>query len=277
MSVTGKDIRKALGGFGLAGRAVCLHGSLRSHGHVEGGADAIVRAFLDEGCTVLVPVFSSAFEVAPPPHLRFERNGWDYDSATAREGSGRVYSPESSEVDREMGAIPAAVLAVPGRVRGGHPLDSFAAIGPRAAELVSGQTASNVYAPLKALVSLGGFVLLMGVGLERLTLLHLAEEEAGRVLFRRWANDPGGRPSAVEVGGCSEGFGRLEPHLRSIMKKVKVGRSLWTLLPAARAVSLAADAIRSDPSITHCGDATCERCRDAVAGGPILSGQNRLR
>jgi len=169
-----------------------------------------------------------------------------------------------------MGAIPAAVLAMPGRVRGRHPLDSFAAIGPRAAELVSGQTASNVYAPLKALARVDGFVLLMGVGLERLTLLHLAEESAGRVLFRRWANDPEGRPSAVEVGGCSEGFGRLEPHLRPIVRKVKVGQSLWTLLPAAQAVSLAADAIRSDPSITHCGDAACERCRDAVAGGPIL-------
>ncbi|HJQ34786.1 MAG TPA: AAC(3) family N-acetyltransferase [Pyrinomonadaceae bacterium] len=270
MSVNGQEIRKTLRGLGLAGRAVCLHGSLRSHGHVEGGAEGLVRAFLDEGCTVLVPVFSSGFEIAPPAHLRFERNGWDYDSAPAREGSGRVYTPDSSEVDREMGAIPAAVLAMPGRVRGRHPLDSFAAVGPRAAELVSGQSASNVYAPLKALVSVDGFVLLLGVGLERLTLLHLAEGAAGRVLFRRWANDSKGRPSAVEVGGCSEGFGRLEPYLRPIMRKVKVGQSLWTLLPAGEAVSLAADAIRSDPSITHCGDAACERCRDAVAGGPIL-------
>jgi aminoglycoside 3-N-acetyltransferase len=197
MSLTVREIRETLRGLGLAGRAVCLHGSLRSHGHVEGGAEAFVRAFLDEGCTVLVPTFSSAFEVAPPAHLRFRRNGWDYDSAPAREDSGRVYTPESSEIDREMGAIPAAVLAMQGRVRGGHPLDSFAAVGPRAAELVSGQTASNVYAPLKALVSVDGFVLLAGVGLERLTLLHLAEEEAGRILFRRWANDWEGRPSAV--------------------------------------------------------------------------------
>ena len=256
---------------------MCLHGSLRSHGHVEGGAEALVRAFLDEGCTVLVPAFSSGFEIAPPAHLRFERNGCDYEAATAREDSGRVYSAESSEVDREMGAIPAAVLAAPGRVRGRHPLDSFAALGPRAAELVSGQDGSNVYAPLKALVGMGGFVLLLGVGLERLTLLHLAEEEAGRNLFRRWANDSEGRPSAVEVGGCSEGFGRLEPSLRGIMRKVKVGQSLWTLLPAGEAVSLAADAIRSEPSITHCGDAACERCRDAIAGGPILSGRYRLR
>ena len=111
----------------------------------------------------------------------------------------------------------------------------------------------------------------MGVGLERMTLLHLAEKEAGRELFRRWANDAQGRPDAVEVGGCSEGFGRLEPSLRPSMRVAAVGRSTWRMLPAAEALSRAAAAIRADPQITHCGVESCERCNDAVAGGPILS------
>ncbi|RIK36138.1 MAG: hypothetical protein DCC57_22735, partial [Chloroflexi bacterium] len=59
----------------------------------------------------------------------------------------------------------------------------------------------------------GGFVLLMGVALETMTLLHLAEQVAGRVPFRRWANDRQGRPQQVEAGGCSDGFGRLAPLL----------------------------------------------------------------
>src|SRR6185295_13865210 len=119
-------------------------------------------------------------------------------------------------IDHDMGAIPETLVAWPGHVRGNHPLDSFTAVGPHAAELVAEQAPSDAYAPLRTLIQLQGFVLLMGVGLERLTLLHLAEKEAGRILFRRWANDQYGQPMAVEVGGCSEGFGRLEPHLHHL-------------------------------------------------------------
>lgn len=271
MGVTGDDIRQAVRGLGLTGRAVCFHSSLRSFGHVGGGAEAVIGGFLDEGCSLLVPTFSSAFEVAPPRHLQFERNGWNYSAAPAsRRGSERIYSPEVFDIDGDMGSIPARVVAWPGRVRGNHPLDSLTAVGPHAAELVAGQSPLDVYAPLKALVGAGGFVLLAGVGLEKATLLHLAEREAGRTLFRRWANDREGRPAAVEVGGCSEGFGRLEPHLRRIMLSTGVGQSRWTLLPAGQALACAAAAIRANPWITHCGAAACERCDDAVKGGPIL-------
>ena len=258
---------------GLAGRPVCLHSSLRSFGRVAGGAPTVVRPFLEEGCTVLVPTFSSAFEVAPPPGLRFERNGWDYDAApSSARGPNRVFTPEAQDVDRDMGAIPAAVLVWAGRLRGRHPLDSFTAVGPRAAEFVTEQSPLDVYAPLKALARAGGFVLLAGVGLERMTLLHLAEKEAGRALFRRWANGPGGVPAAVEVGGCSEGFGKFEPRLRPVMRTALVGRCEWKSLAVDEALARAAAAIRDDPRVTHCGDSTCARCNDAVAGGPILFG-----
>jgi aminoglycoside 3-N-acetyltransferase len=274
MTVTWQDVRRALRSLGLSGQAVCLHSSLRSFGHVEGGAATVVGAFLEEGCTLLVPTFSSAFEVAPPPHLRFERNGWDYETQRAAgQSSNGIYTPDATEIDDYMGAIPAAVLARRGRARGNHPLDSFAAVGPRAAELVSGQTPSDVYAPLVALIRAGGYVLLMGVGLERMTLLHLAEKEAGRELFRRWARGADGRTIVAVAGGCSEGFGKLESHLRPIMRTATVGQSAWKLFPAEQAATFAAVAIRDEAQITHCGVATCERCNDAVAGGPVLPGE----
>lgn len=269
MVVTRQDIARELRSLGLAGRPVCAHSSLRSFGDVEGGAAAVVGAFLDEGCTLLVPTFSSDFALAAPPHMRFGRNGWDYETHTSSPGANRIYAPETNEVDRDMGAIPAAVLAWPGRVRGNHALDSLTAAGPLAAALVRGQAPLDVYAPLKALAAAGGFVLLMGVGLERMTLLHLAEREAGREMFRRWANGPDGAPSVFGVGGCSEGFGRLEPALRSSMRTTVVGRSVWRVFEAREALRLAAAAIRADPRITHCGAAVCERCDDAVAGGPV--------
>ena len=69
------------------------------------------------------------------------RNGGNYSATqTKTYGPDRVYSPEVLDIDRDMGAIPATLVAWPGHVRGNHPLDSFTAIGPRAAELVAEQT-----------------------------------------------------------------------------------------------------------------------------------------
>lgn len=194
MNVTIGEIRDAVWAVNAAGRPVCVHASLRSFGHVSGGAPAVVEGLLMAGCTVLVPTFSYGFAVAPLAHQRPARNGCDYARLRASGfGSEHVFTTASRDIDRdEMGAIPASVLDGPTRVRGNHPLDSFSAIGPRARELVAGQAPLDVYAPLRSLAAADGLVILMGVGLNRMTLLHLAEQMAGRTLFRRWANGPDG-------------------------------------------------------------------------------------
>lgn len=273
MAVIVQEIQQAIQHLGLSGRALCLHTSLRSFGWVEEGASAIVQGFLAEKCTVLVPTFSwDAFSVQAPVGMRPERNGYDY--AVPRPpfpGTNRIYTPQTQEIDRDMGTIPAAVLALPQRVRGNHPLCSFAAIGPLAKELVARQGPLQVFAPLEALAATQGWVLLMGVGLESMTFIHLAEQKAGRQLFRRWANGPDGQPMEVEVGGCSEGFEQLTPLLASVEKRLEVGQSLWRAFAAKDTLEIARQAIQHKPSITHCSDEACERCHDAIAGGPLLT------
>ncbi len=271
MDVTATTIRAALQRLGLSGRPVCVHASLRSFGLVDGGAATIVASLLAEGCTILVPTFSSVFAVPPPSGWRLPRNGWGYDRFPGRAtGVGRRYSPEEQVIDADMGAVAAAVLAHPSHVRGYHPLTSFTAVGSDAYALVAGQGPLRVYAPLEALIAAGGAVVLMGVGFDTMTLLHLAEQRAGRRLFRRWANGLDGHPIEVEVGGCSRGFGRLEAMLRPITADATVGLSRWRSMPAEGAVEAAADAIRRDPEVTHCDDPHCERCNDAVMGGPLV-------
>ena len=49
----------------------------------------------------------------------------------------------------------------------------------------------------------------------------------------------------------------------------KVGESRWTVLSAKIALSLLTRAILEAPSITRCTDRDCDRCRDAIAGGPV--------
>ncbi len=272
-AVTADDIRAAVRRLGLSGRAVCVHASLRSFGVVAGGAAAVIDGFLAEGCTLLVPAFTDAFAIPPPPHLRPARNARDYARDTAATATmTRIYTPDTTEIDRaHMGAIPAAVLAHPNHVRGNHPQNSFAAVGPRAHALIDGQAPLRVYAPFAALVAMDGAIVLMGVRLNRMTFIHYAEQAAGRTLFRRWANGPDGAPMMVETGGCSAGFGALAPVVAPLMRKATVGTSAWTALPARETLPALVAAIRADPRITHCGDAECGRCNDAVRGGPILA------
>jgi aminoglycoside 3-N-acetyltransferase len=261
-------IRAAVRELELPGRPVCAHASLRSFGHVEGGADAIVDAFLDEECTFMVASFSGGIFGLPPPHdSGIVRNGVD-ERFVSQPPHDRVFSPESNE-HHEMGALVDAVLRRPGRSRGNHPLSSFSAVGPMADELVKRQRPLDVYAPLADLAKRDGAIVLMGVGLTRMTLIHLAEKRSGRTLFRRWANHVNGDPMTVEAGSCSDGFDNLEPALRPLRRETTVGDSRWQVYDARSALNVGTAAIRRDQRITHCGE-ECPRCDDATAGGPIL-------
>lgn len=268
MSVSEEELREGIRRLGLSDRAVCAHCSMRSFGHVEGGARTLVLAFLDEGSTLLVPSFSWTFSSNPPAVGRPTRNGTDYDFP-ARTPLGVSYSRGSTAVDPDMGALSAEVVRSAGRERGAHPICSFTAIGPLASDLVTSQRPDAVWAPLEALVRMEGAVVLMGVDLTRLTLVHLAEAQAGRRPFVRWAHSEGATARPVDVGGCSDGFGKLAA-LLTTLRVANVGPSEWSVLPAAATVSQVTRIIESSPEITQCGDPMCERCRDAVAGGPLL-------
>ena len=280
MNVTSQDIRYAIRKLGLSQYPLCVHASLRSFGTVEAGAVTVMKALLAEGCTILVPASAwSIFAVKPKLHQLPERNGgsaasWRtyFESQTdPLPGAYRIYSPDTKEIDKSMGAIPKAVVAHLHVIRGDHPLFSFAAVGPQRHTLIQPQSPLNVFGPLKALVDNDGYLVLMGVDLTVATFLHYVEEVAGRVPFRRWANDKQGQPTEVTVGGCSEGFERLAPYLASAAQTQRVGDSLWRVYQAERMLSLAQQVIKNNPEITRCSFPNCERCEDAILGGPLLT------
>jgi len=238
---------------------------------VEGGAEAVIRAFLDLGCTLLVPAFTDEeCAVPPPPGRQVLQNGWD-DSWHFDPHKVVVYERDSAMISREMGAIPARLLQMEGRARGDHPLDSFCALGPLAAELIQAQTPLNVYAPFDALYARpASRLVLIGVGLTRATAIHLAEQRAGRRLFRRWGLDASGVTVETACGSCSEGFENLAHAVRAIETRRLVGKSEWRIYPFKAFVDAAAMAIAQDPQITHCADPNCIRCNDSIKGGPLL-------
>ena len=173
-----------------------------------------------------------------------------------------------AEVSREMGAIPAWVAAQPDRRRGDHPLNSFAALGPLAERVIGGQRPQDVYAPLRAAAAGGGCVALLGVGLTAMTLIHLAEQVAGRELFVAWALLADGTRAPARVGSCSRGFESLAAALAPAEAVSAVGGSRWRVFGAERAVDLAAREISRRPGVTSCGDPACARCRDMIGRRP---------
>ena len=268
-AITTADISDAIHSLRIADRPVCVHSSLQSFGYVEGGADAGVDGVLKACGTMMVPSFSWSYAIMPPTDQQYPQNGCDYaDYSETTSGWDKIYSPESQTIDAKMGAIPRAVVTREGRRRGFHAVCSFSALGPVANDLIAGQRPDDVYAPLSELARRDGAVILMGVGLQRLTLLHLAEKLAGRTLLRRWALGPSGEPIAHEAGGCSAGFSNLGPVLSPLMRRSTVGASNWICMPVRETLEAVAEAIRKDPRITHCGDPDCLKCRDAMLGGP---------
>jgi len=262
----------AVEALGLAGKEVCIHASMRSFGdRIEGGLSALIDVFLEKGCTILVPTFSDDYEAAPVEPYKPDQNGaGDYSWWASIDFSNvPVFDTASKSITvEEMGVFAQAVLESEGAVRGNHPLNSLTALGEGAAALVAGQTARDVYAPLAQLCRDGGYVLMMGTGLESATIIHYAEELAGRVPFIRWALNEKRETIPVSAGSCSEGFGHLQGIADTMAKKVTVGGSEWCCLPAKEFAEACAAAIQADPMITHCGEPGC-RCDDAVKGGPV--------
>ena len=261
------EIDQAIDQLGLSGRVLLMHTSMRSFGDGAPTAEELCGALLAHDCTVVVPTFTGQYAVDAPAGLGYEFN--NLGEIGAQPGSPHPYDSTTSEVDPDMGAFPQYVASRSDRVRGGHPLNSFAAVGPLASLVVGRPDLHDVYAPIKRVVELQGTVFLCGVAYWSMTLLHLAEQNSGRTLFRRWALDPVAQVQEVEVGSCSAGFQKFSAVLSPLARRATVGSSRWKALDARAALIEATNALKANPQLAFCDNPTCQRCSDQRAGGPV--------
>jgi len=234
-----------------SGTELVVHASLSSLGWVSGGAAAVVDALCEvtgSDGTVAVPTFT------PPSVVETE----PFDPATMRS---------------RTGAITEALRARPDARRSEHPTHSVAALGPAAGELTRDHRLDRSLgadSPLHRLAQRGGQVLLLGVGHERNSTLHVAEALAdlpyktgtNRVLVR-----DRGEVRTVETArvGCGKGFPAVEPLARDagIVRRGTVGAADAQLVPAAAIIDLTAEVLADDPGFLLCSDPGCWWCPDA--------------
>lgn len=264
MTVGAAEVAAAVCEIGGSGLPVCVHASLRSFGRLDKGANAVIDGMLAAGATMLVP--SSTFRTCMgprPPGVSRPFNAED-DGSIPADLPPTWWDPAGTATDPAMGTLPATVLKRTMRVRGDHPLSSFTALGPLAADLVAGQRPLDVYAPLRELAEWDGLVVGMGVGLDTITAVHLAERQAGLRLLRRWGCT---RDGVVECehGGCSRGFERLAEAVAGVESRFRVGGSTWRVWPVRGLLDAASAAFRRDPGAATCLVPGCARCRDIVA------------
>lgn len=244
--MTKGDIKAGLVSLGLrSGDSVGIHSSLSSFGYVEGGADAVVDALLEavgrQGNVVMSTHSANLSEDVRTPELIALGVSWLCKILP--------YDPLRTPV--RTGLIPEVFRKREGVVRGSHPSNSVAALGPKAGVLSEGW---------HRLLELDGLILLIGVGLESCTAMHLAEKRVhfpDRILKMitppkwfvekypedQWEWDVGPYPDFAKLTQpCFE---------RGILKTVKVGNAPLKLVRLKDLIDLFVEYLEKGPDLFY--------------------------
>ena len=175
-----QDIINALKNVGLEkGQTVIVHTSLSSLGFVCGGAQIVIEALLEtvgkEG-TIIMPT-QSWKNLDPSTGVHWEEPEEWHD--IIRE-NWPAYDKDITPTNT-MGAVAEMFRKWPGTLRSNHPARSIAAWGKHAQLITENHDLSNIFgegSPLSKLYDLDGYVLLIGVGYDKNTSIHLADARA---------------------------------------------------------------------------------------------------
>lgn len=162
------------------GDVLIVHTSLSRLGWVVGGPIAVIdalRAAVGEAGTLVMPTHSPVYT---------DPSGWTNPPVpkawwpVIREGF-PAFDPQRTPA-QGMGVVAEAFRTLPGVLRSNHPVGSFAAQGLQAAEITAEHPLDDLFgerSPLGRLDGLGATILLLGVGHDNNTSLHLAEVRSG--------------------------------------------------------------------------------------------------
>jgi aminoglycoside N3'-acetyltransferase len=233
-----------------AGGVLLVHASFRATRPVEGGPLGLIEALRDalgSDGTLVMPSWSGADD--------------------------QPFDPLTTPAAPDLGVVADAFWRTPGVVRGEHCF-AFAAAGPQAARITSDPLPLPPHIPESAVGrvhDLDGQVLLLGVGHDADTSLHLAEVLAG-VPYRlpKYCTVlRGGRPARIEYGEndhCCARFALADDWLRArgLQLEGPVGHAHARLARARDIVVIALAHLTRDPLLfLHPPSAGCGECDEA--------------
>ncbi len=232
------------------GAVLLVHTSFRAVRPVDGGPagliDALDRAIGPQGTLVLPS----------------ETGEWD-----------EPFDPAKTPATHNLGIVPEIFWRMPGVRRSDHPF-AFAARGPKASEITSDPLILPPYqrrSPTGRVLELDGQILLLGVGNDSNSTLHLAEMLAGvRYRRRKYFTVSGAAgPERVDYDVndcCCQLFSLADQWLNAtgLQSEGYVGHARSRLMRAKDVVAAAVANLRRDPVIfLHPRGSGCAECDDA--------------
>ena len=249
------DLKSGLAKLQLSKHLVIAHASLKTFGHIEGGAETMLTALLDSVRGVIMPTFTYKSmlnpEVGPP------RNGITYGSETDLNKMAEAFYP-NMPADKLMGVLPEFLRKHPKARRSSHPIQSFAGI--RADAVINSQRIYDPLAPIGMLAEQDGWVLLLGVDHTVNTSIHYAEKLAGRLQFIRWALMQDRVVECPGFPGDSDGFNAIAPAVEKYTRRVEIGNALVQAVHLKSLIKVVMDQIKENPFALLCQRQDCERC-----------------
>ncbi|MDT8757650.1 AAC(3) family N-acetyltransferase [Sphingomonas psychrotolerans] len=229
------------------GGVLLVHSSFRAVRPVEGGPLGLIaalRATLGPEGTLAMP------------------------SATGDDDA--PFDPAVTPNRDDLGIVPSLFWQQPGVVRSTH-FDAVAAVGPKAGWITGGPFVLPPAAPGSAIDRIReaqGQILLLGVGHDANTMLHLAELLGGapyRSDFH-YTDADGREVHYGENDNCCEKFALADAWLRAegLQREGRVGNAEARLFSAEDLIRVAVPRIEADPLIfLHEPGEGCEECDEA--------------
>jgi len=248
------------------GNRVVMHASMSSIGIVDGGAGMVLHRLLNvlgKKGILLMPTFTSVTRHSST-HANFTRAGcWC-------EGRETRHLPFILELqpDKEIGEIAHRLCSWPGSRRSLHPTYSFVAVGNDSDRFVRKYSLTDPLQPLKTLLEQDSFVLTVGVELDSISVIHMAEQRAvPRKYVKERAFTMGSTgPIWVEVValGCSVGFHKLATHIsQREIQQANIGSAIARLYSMKKLLATAERVLDEDPNALACERSECISCQAA--------------
>ena len=240
-----EQIAAAFRDLGLqAGDKVLTHSSLSSIGHVAGGAQTVVDAFLE----VLGPAGTLIF-----PTYVFSKN----------KTPNPIFDPLNDP--SEMGQISEAARTRPGAIRSHHQSGSIGALGPHAQEIAGRQGHAGLAAdgPFWKFYELDVKIMMLGVPYLRCTYFHFLEELL-QVTYREWREKEGRirypdgsegslplRAFSPQPGYPGNDYNKVGALMESLgaVRVGPVGNAVTRVFSAQAALKIGMEAYRKDHNI----------------------------
>lgn len=175
-----KDLIQGLNELGIQeGDNLIVHTSIKSFGYICGGAQVVIEALLEivgKDGTIVMPTQSwKNLDPTTGVHFDAEEEWWPL----IREN----WPPYDKDITptNTMGCVAEMFRKYKGSLRSDHPARSFAANGKNAEYIIKNHDLSDVFgesSPLAKLYKLNAKVVLIGVGYDKNTSLHLSDVRA---------------------------------------------------------------------------------------------------